>query len=169
MRVNKNVNECHRMYNRGGDVMRDILRRYSQIVQVFTYSLPEVEKNKRRRALNDPSFFSYDHEPVFHERNVSMDPERVTPPIYYQTKLVSACGLFVHWLKREIQYADSTIYRFQQLLPSGHVKPLTIGKLNLSKWEIPRFLNALRSHLGPKTKIQIQTFWSSPPQKGSKN
>ena len=136
-RLNKNFNESHRMYNRGGDVMRAILRRYSQIVQVFTYSLPEVEKNKRRRALNDPSFFSYDHEPVFHERNVSMDPERVTPPIYYKTKLVSACGLFVHWVKREIQYADSTIYRFEQLLPSEPVKPLKIGKLNLAKWEIP--------------------------------
>ena len=136
-RLGEDSNECHPMYNRGGDAMRAMLRRYSQIDQVFTYSFAEIEENKRRRALNEPFIFSYDHEPVFHERNVSMQPERVTPPIYYQTQLVPACGRFVDWLKREIQYADSTIYKFEQLLPSGHVKRLNIGSLNLSKWEIP--------------------------------
>lgn len=133
--INEDLTENRPMYNAGGEILRHGLRRYSLNSQVLSFSLPEIEKNKRRRALQEPCIFSYDHEPFFHERNVPTDPLRIGQPIYYQIQSEPA-GVFIQWMLNEIDYANRKIYYFEERLHSFFGLGIRFARWNISKWEI---------------------------------
>lgn len=134
--LNRDLEQNRPMYNTGGDVLRQLLRRYSQNAQVLTSSLPEIQATKRRRALQEPCIFSYDHHPFFHERNVPSDPVRVGDPVYYKTQSESS-GSYITWMVNEINDANRIIYGFEQKLTWEPIKPGLPANLNMSRWEIP--------------------------------
>lgn len=132
----QDLKENRPMYNMGGDILRHSLRRYATTSQDLTFSLPEIEKNKRRRAVQEPCILSYDHEPFFHERNVSLGPVRSGTPIYYQIKSEPA-GILLRWLIDEIEFADKKIYYFEKKLHSFFGLRRSFARWNITKWEIP--------------------------------
>lgn len=129
------LTENRPMYNAGGEILRHRLRLYSNVSQVLTFSLPEIENNKRRRAVQEPCIFSYDHEPFFHERNIPTDPIRVGKPIYYQIQSESP-GVFINWILNEIDYANQKIHFFEEKLHSFFGLRLKFHPWNQTKSEI---------------------------------